>query len=75
MSFRDSFPDFACVDCGSPGIRVDGPLCSSTDVRCGGCGKRLCAWSTFVAETEQLLERGREPGPHERSDRRQHSLN
>jgi hypothetical protein len=28
-----------------------------------------------VAETEQLLERGREPGPHERSDRRQHSLN
>jgi hypothetical protein len=55
MSLEASFPDFTCSDCGSPSIRIDGPLSSSTQVHCGGCNKYLCDWSDFVSNTEALL--------------------
>ena len=55
MSFESSLPEFACSDCGSPSIRIDGPLCATTAVQCGGCGKHISDWHTFVDETEVML--------------------
>jgi hypothetical protein len=57
MALEASFPDFCCTDCGSPSIRIEGALRAVTPVRCGGCGKHLGEWSTFVEDLEEKLRR------------------
>ena len=54
MSVEASVPDFTCSDCGSPSIRIDGALSSSTQVYCDGCNKYFCDWSDFVSKNGSL---------------------
>lgn len=56
MSAQAFFPDFVCNNCGSPSIEIAGPLTPATSVNCGGCGRYLCDWNSFVEDSEALLE-------------------
>ncbi len=48
--------DFGCEECGSPSIRIDGPLTPITPVLCGGCGKHLAHWYEFVSDVESKID-------------------
>ena len=48
--------DFGCEDCGSPSIKIDGPLTPLTPVLCGGCGRHLADWHDFVREVESKID-------------------
>jgi hypothetical protein len=55
MSLTSERPGFRCKSCGSPSIRVEGTLTASTPVRCGGCGRTLSTWASFVEDVHALL--------------------
>jgi hypothetical protein len=59
MGRNERFPEFCCRECGSPGIRIDGPLEPHAAVRCGRCGTDLGDWGSFVEAAEALL--GQDP--------------
>ena len=55
MGRNERFPEFCCHACGSPGIRIDGPLEPNAAVRCGRCEADLGDWGSFVEAAEALL--------------------
>jgi hypothetical protein len=55
MGRNERFPEFCCRECGSPGIRIDGPLEPNAAVRCGRCDADLGDWGSFVEAAEALL--------------------
>jgi hypothetical protein len=57
MSMSTSLPNFACEECGSASVSIDGPFNDLAPVTCDECGCSLGPWDIFVDEVQRRLVR------------------
>jgi hypothetical protein len=55
MGTTAPLPSFACVDCGSASIAVEGPFHDLAPVHCAECGCDLGPWDIFVDDMQRRL--------------------